>query len=129
MPEHRPGFRGGRNIALKTPAHQYQSSIAFYRDVLGLRHLKSLERSELFEFGDLRLWVDRVDGLSQAEVWLEVVTDDTAAAAAYLERNAVVRADAIEPLPDGFDGFWIISPAAIVHLMAGPSAAPSVEEA
>jgi len=29
----------------------------------------------------------------------------------------VVRCDAIEPLPEGFQGFWIANSAGIVHLL------------
>jgi hypothetical protein len=29
-----------------------------------------------------------------------------------------VRCDQIEPLPEGFEGFWIANPAAIAHLVA-----------
>ena len=37
----------------------------------------------------------------------------------------VARCDAIEPLPQGFDGFWISSPAGIIHLIdAAPSTTP-----
>ncbi|MGH2617936.1 MAG: hypothetical protein ACRDJC_22130 [Thermomicrobiales bacterium] len=34
--------------------------------------------------------------------------------------RGVVRRDEIEPLPEGLEGFWISSPASIVHLVAGP---------
>ncbi|MDX1541751.1 MAG: hypothetical protein R3349_10145 [Geminicoccaceae bacterium] len=119
-------FRGGRNIALKTPAHQYQASVAFYRDVLRLRPLASHDQSEAFEFGPLVLWIDRMERLSQAEVWLEVVADDLAAAAAELDAAGVDRVDAIEPLPEGFQGFWIVNPAGLVHLLAHPSAGPDL---
>jgi len=30
-------FEAGRNIALKVPPHQYEATVAFYRDVLGFR--------------------------------------------------------------------------------------------
>ncbi len=29
-----------------------------------------------FEFGSKQLWIDKVARLSQAEIWLEIVTDD-----------------------------------------------------
>lgn len=126
MRDTRPTFRGGRNIALKTPAHQYEAGVAFYRDVLDLPQLDSHAESEVFEFGPLILWVDRMERLSQAEIWLEVVTDDTAAADAHLEAAGVDRVDAIEPLPEGFEGFWIVSPAGLVHLLAHASAGPDL---
>lgn len=55
--------------------------------------------------------------MSQAELWLEVVTDDIGAAAEDLERAGVVRCDEIEPLGEGFQAFWISSPASIIHLV------------
>jgi hypothetical protein len=58
-----------------------------------------------------------VPGMSQAELWLEVVTDDTAGAARHLETAGIARCDAIEPLGEAFDGFWISSPSQIVHLV------------
>ena len=70
-----------------------------------------------FEFGTSRLWVDRGPTLSQAEVWLEVVTNDLVASSARLEAAGVVRCDDIEQPPDGMSAFWIASPAGIVHLV------------
>jgi len=32
-----------------------------------------------------------------------------------------VRCNEIEPLPEGFRGFWIADPAGIVHLVAAPA--------
>lgn len=112
-----PQFAGGRNIAQKVPPHQYEATVGFYRDVLGLKPIAELQPAAVFEFGASRLWIDRVEGLSQAEIWLELRTDDTAAAARRLEQAGAVRCDEIERLPEGFDGFWIASPAAIIHLV------------
>lgn len=55
--------------------------------------------------------------LSQAETWLEIVTDDLSGAEKLLAAEGVVRCDEIEALPDGFQGFWISNPAAIVHML------------
>lgn len=110
-------FFGGRNIAMKVPPHQYESTVRFYRDVLGLKEVGAAAPSIAFEFGANRLWIDRVAGVSQAEIWLEVVTDDIAGAAAQLAGAGVVRCDDVERLPEGFQGFWISSPASIVHLV------------
>jgi len=55
--------------------------------------------------------------MSQAELWLEIVTDDTAEAADALAKANVVRCDDIENLGSTFDGFWVSSPAAIIHLV------------
>lgn len=114
----RPTLSGGRNIAQKVPPHQFEATVAFYRDVLGLALIEALQPSVVFEFGPNRLWIDPVDGLSQAEIWLELVTDDTDLAARHLEQAGVVRCDEIERLPEGFGGFWISSPASIIHLVS-----------
>ncbi len=116
----RTGFAGGRNIAMKVPPHLHEATVRFYRDVLGLEELDPGSPDVSFRFGANRLWIDRVAGMSQAEIWLELVADDLPAAAGRLEAAGVVRCDAIEPLPEGFEGFWIASPASIVHLVAKP---------
>jgi catechol 2,3-dioxygenase-like lactoylglutathione lyase family enzyme len=110
-------FSAGRNIAMKLPPHVFDATVQFYRDVLGLKELTSHAPSVGFEFGSNNLWLDRVPGISQAETWLEVVTSDIDAASQHLELAGVVRCDDIEPLPPGFQGFWISSPASIVHLV------------
>ena len=33
--QRRPGFRPGKNIAMKIPAHEFDATLGFYRDVLG----------------------------------------------------------------------------------------------
>jgi catechol 2,3-dioxygenase-like lactoylglutathione lyase family enzyme len=98
-------FRGGRDIALKVPPHQFDQTVAFYRDVLGLEHLKTHSRSAAFRFGNCSLWIDPSPHLSQAERWLELQADDTAAAAVHLLQHGVIRCDEVERLPEGFDGF------------------------
>jgi hypothetical protein len=70
-------------------------------------------------FGSNRLWIDCVTGMSQAELWLQVTTEDTAAAADDLAAAGVVRCDGIEPLAAD-SAFWIASPASIVHLVSAP---------
>ena len=114
-------FSAGRNIAMKLPPHVYQATIKFYREVLGLREITKHAPSVGFEFGASNLWLDRVPGISQAETWLEVVADDIAAASRHFEAAGVVRCDEIEPLPEGFQGFWISSPASIIHLVCKDS--------
>lgn len=69
------------------------------------------------EFGPIRLWLDPTSQRALPEVWLEVVTDDLDAAASYLAQRGVPRRDAVEPLPDGLPGFWISSPAGVIHLV------------
>lgn len=114
------GFTAGRNIAMKVPPHLWEATVAFYRDTLRLNVIEMEPTSPpsiCFEFGVNRLWIDRVDGLSQAEVWLELAVSDTQAAASQLEEAGIVRRDEIEPLPEGMDGFWIQNPASIIHLV------------
>lgn len=67
--------------------------------------------NHIFEFGASQLWIDRVDGMSQAEIWLEFVVDDVPAASKHLCMNEIIQRNEIEPLPEGFDGFWIPNPA------------------
>jgi catechol 2,3-dioxygenase-like lactoylglutathione lyase family enzyme len=110
-------FAAGRNIAMKLPPHLFDATLQFYRDVLGLKEIKKHAPSVGFKFGSNNLWLDRVPGISQAETWLEVVTNDITAAAKHLEAAGIVRCDEIEPLPKGFQAFWISSPASIIHLV------------
>lgn len=114
----RPAFSPGMNLAMKVPPHQFEETVAFYGKVLGFRELEREETSVVFAFGESRLWIDRVPTVSQAELWLEVVTDDPVAASDWLTSHGITRCDEIEPLPDGFSGFWIANPAGIVHLVA-----------
>lgn len=110
---------GGRNIAMKVPPHQFDQTVRFYRDVIGLEPLAEHLPSIVFQFGPSLLWIDNIPTLSQAEIWLELRTRDTKAADKHLESSNVVRCDAIETLPEDFDGFWIVNPAGIVHLVHG----------
>lgn len=114
-----PLFRGGRNIAMKVPAHEYDAVVGFYRDVLGLALIEGMEPDVCFAFGSNQLWIDRMEGLSQTEIWLEIRTDDREKAAAHFATHAIARRDEIEPLPEGTNGFWIANPGNIIHLV-GP---------
>ena len=116
-------FAGGRNIAMKVPPHVWEATVRFYRDGVGLKFIErapTAPPSVGFEFGANQLWIGRVDGLSQAEIWLELLASDIQAAASHLESAGIVRRDEIEPLPEGFEGFWITSPASIIHLVSRP---------
>lgn len=112
-------FEPGRNIAMKIPAHEYQDTVRFYRDVLRLKELTGpgADATPRFEFGDKVLWLDRMPGLSQSEIWLEIVARDIDGASGYLEQHGCHRRDEIEPLPEGFQAFWIASPTNIIHLV------------
>jgi catechol 2,3-dioxygenase-like lactoylglutathione lyase family enzyme len=116
-------FSGGRNIAMKVPPHQYDETVRFYRDVIGLEPVRGHEPAVGFVFGANQLWIDRAPGMSQAELWLEIVTDDKDAATDHLKAEGVVRCDEIEPLGSDFRGFWVSSPASIIHLVDEKSGA------
>ncbi len=122
-----PRFAGGPNLAMKVPAHRWEATVAFYREVLGLPELEPFDGEPLsvgFAFGAGRLWIDRVPAMTQAELWLELVTDEPEAAAAHLAAApGVARVDEVEPLAPGSPRFWISSPAQVVHLV-GPEGAP-----
>lgn len=110
-------FHGGIDIAMKVPPHQYQAMIAFYRDIVGLKPIVEKAPAIGFELGPNKLWIDEAPGMSQAEIWLELFTDHFDEAAAHLANADVVRCDPIEPLPPGFKGGWITSPANIIHMV------------
>ncbi len=117
----KPRIKAGKNIAIKVPPHEYENTVSFYRDIIGLVE-QEVSLSESYEsisfiFGDKNLWIDKISGISQAEVWFELVTDNCAEAASYLEAQGVVRRDSIEALPDNVKGFWICSPSNIIHLI------------
>ncbi len=114
-----PQFSGGANIAIKCPSHTYDATIAFYRDTLGLPLIEEEPEGCIFQFGPVRLWIDRVPNLSHPDIWLELETNDTDAAASYLKINAVPRRDEVEQLREDFDGFWISDPAGVIHLVVG----------
>ena len=112
----KPGVSGGLNIAMKVPAHQYDAVVLFYRETLGLPEIEG--RGDVsFIFGSNRLWIDCMPQLSQAEVWLEIVTDDFIAGSLQLERAGIARNDALEPLPQEMLAGWFFNPAGIVHLL------------
>ncbi|NIQ39702.1 MAG: hypothetical protein GTN81_14105 [Proteobacteria bacterium] len=113
-----PHFKGGRNIAMKIPQHLFDKTVAFYRDTLSLPVVEEGASTVVFEFGTNRLWLDRTDYLSQAEIWLEITTDDVPSAKSYFASTNTIRKDEIEALPDGFEGFWISNPAKVIHLVS-----------
>ncbi len=115
-----PEFTGGPNIAIKTPSHQFEATVGFYRDVLGLEEVETSGESVSFRFGANRLWVDCVPQLSKAEVWLEVATDNVEAAAKYLSERGVIRRDEVEALPGSVRGFWVCDAASNIILIHEP---------
>ena len=103
---------------MKVPPHQHEATVRFYREVLGLEEIGGPSGDAVgFKFGPNNLWIDKVPSMSQAELWLEIVTDDTAEAARVLSAAGVARCDEIERLGEEFDGYWISSPASVIHLV------------
>ena len=115
--EHRPSFRGGANIAMKIPVGEFEATVRFYREVVGLPELEAYRPDCVFQFGASLLWLDCRAEIEQTEIWLELLTPDTGLAGEYLARAGVERCDSVEALPPGFDGFWVRSPASVVHLI------------
>jgi catechol 2,3-dioxygenase-like lactoylglutathione lyase family enzyme len=115
----RPKTVPGNNIALKIPPHEFEETIAFYRDVLGLRSLGNVRGSVGFDFDGKSIWIDRVEALSHAEIWLELRADDVSEAEAYFEEQGIIRRDEIEKLPDDFSGFWVSTNSDLIHLVSG----------
>ena len=105
-------------MAMKVPAHRYEETVQFYRDIIGLRQIKEKEPEVVFQFGDKHLWIDKVNRLSRAEIWLEIECDNIDAAKDYFKAQRITRRDEIEKLPGGFRGFWIASPSDIIHLIS-----------
>lgn len=111
-------FEAGKNIAMKVPSHQYEATVRFYRDLLGFEQIGGPAGNAVgFKFGGNNLWIDNVPGMSQAEIWLELVTNSTPKAAHLFADADIVRCDEIENLGQEFDGYWISSPASIIHLV------------
>jgi len=116
-----PKFSPGNNIAMKVPIHEFDATIEFYRDILGFKQIDVNSTNEneavIFKFGDKNLWIDKMAGISQAEIWLEVITDNIETASKYFEEKQCIKRDDIEPLPPGFKGFWLSNPSNIIHLI------------
>ncbi|MBX8800801.1 hypothetical protein [Pseudochrobactrum asaccharolyticum] len=103
----------GKNIAIKVPLHKWAETVAYYRDKVGLPVKKELKASVGFIFGDMTLWIDRVEKQSQVDVWLELFTDDPDQALSHL--GSPLR-DELEPL-DEVNGHWTSDPAGVVLLV------------
>ena len=120
-------FTPGVNVAMKIPLAHYDDTVAFYRDTLGFDVEKiedsgaaTVAASHRVDFGAITLWLDRVDGASRSDVWLELGTDDLAAATERLASAGVLTCDEVEPL-DGEAGersHWVRNPAGVIHLVA-----------
>jgi hypothetical protein len=106
-------IRPGRNIAIKVPQHQWDDTVAFYRDKVGLSVVHVLKTSIGFAFGSMTLWIDRVPHQSRGDVWLEVLSDDPDAAIDHL--GSPLR-DELETL-ERVTGHWTSDPAGTVLLV------------
>lgn len=104
-------------MAMKVPPDSYAQTVSFYRDVIGLEPLADSAGEVGFEFGDMRLWIDKAPAMKQTELWLELRCESPEAAANYLAAAGVARCDEVEALPEGFGGFWVRNPAGVVHLV------------
>ncbi|MFD3686708.1 VOC family protein [Nocardiopsis sp. NPDC058631] len=120
-----PTFRGGHNIAMKLPKAQFDRTVAFYRDILGMEVTDEsseavadgVAQSASVRFGPVKLWFDRVDNYARADLWLELFTDDVGLATRHLAAHGVAVQDELEPLPSGLDAHWISSPVGIPHIV------------
>jgi catechol 2,3-dioxygenase-like lactoylglutathione lyase family enzyme len=113
-----PRYAAGPNVAMKLPERHYAATLSFYRDALGLPVVEDREDGALIAFGAVRLHLDRVATQSQPDVWLQITADDTAAARAHLAAHGATLCPEVEPLPPGFDGFWIAAPSGAIHLVS-----------
>ncbi len=110
-------YTAGRNIAMKIPLRDYDAVVRFYTETLGFPVIDADESCTVVEFGHVRLNLDRVPHQSQTDVWFQVQTKDVSAAKRELEDDGVTMCDEVEPLPDGYDGFWITAPNGVIHLI------------
>ncbi len=110
-------FTAGRNIAMKIPQRDYDAVVRFYTGTLGFPVIDADETGTVVAFGDVRLNLDKVPHQSQTDVWFQVQTRDTTVAKRELAGQGVTICDEVEPLPDGFDGFWVAAPNGVIHLI------------
>lgn len=106
-------IKPGKNIAIKIPSYKWQETVEFYRDRVGLTVKRILNESIGFEFGEMTLWLDRVEKQSQTDVWLELFSDDPDTA---IEQLGGPARDYLEPL-DSVEGYWTNDPAGVVLLV------------
>ncbi len=115
-----PQFSGGANIAIKCPAHTYGETVAFYRDTLGLPVIEEEPDGCIFQFGPNRLWIDKVPNLSHPDIWLEIETNDTEAAAAFLKVHGVAAPRRSRTVARRLQWLFCFRPDGVIHLVVGP---------
>ena len=106
------------------PPREFDQTVAFYRHVLGLEHLETHGRTEAFRFGSCCRWIDFAPHLSQRSSGSSC--RPTIPPPPHLAQHGVTRCHEVERLPEGFDGFWIVNPADIVHPVAHPAEDPGL---
>lgn len=109
-------FAAGENIAIKVPAHVYERAVTFWRDTVRLPVINSTEQATVFQYGSLRLWLDRVPQQSQVDVWFELRADNLDAATEHLSATGTPIRDELEPLGD-LRAHWVSDPAGVVVLI------------
>ena len=62
----KPKFIPGENIAVKVPVHEFDRTVAFYRNILGFEEVEVPSQDDIeaviFKFGDKNLWIDKITG-------------------------------------------------------------------
>lgn len=115
-------FSGGPNIAIKIPKNQYEATVAFYMEVLGMEVEErpishpTVSRTHRVKFGSNVLWLDCVDNYSRPETWLELNVGDVPKATAYLQNQGISTWDELEEIPENMH--WITDPAGNVFLLS-----------
>ncbi len=111
-------FEAGINIAIKIPKSKYESTVAFYRDILKLEVVEkpienpTVSRTYEVKFGNNIIWLDCVDNYTHSETWLQLVVPNVEKATSYLKSEGVETCDEIEELPENMH--WIMDPAGTV---------------
>ena len=113
----RPRFAAGDSIAMKIPAAEYERTVEFYRDVIGLPVINDTPGSLVLAFGDKQLWLDRIDHFERTEIWLEIKTDNAAGARDLLLESGVVEPDDVQSQGGRDTGFWVSAPNRMIHLV------------
>src|SRR5437016_7911438 len=115
-----PMFSGCAIISMKCTSQTYEQPVALYRNTVRLSLIEEEKDCCIFQFGPNRLWIDSVPNLSHSDIWLELETNDTEAAASFLKIHGVSRRDEVEQLREDFNGFFVSAPNGLIHLVVGP---------
>ncbi|WP_106916110.1 VOC family protein [Chryseobacterium aurantiacum] len=111
-------FEAGINIAIKIPKNKYESTVAFYKDILKLDveekpiNNPTVSRTHEVKFGNNIIWLDCVDNYTHSETWLQLTVPNVEEATKYLQLQGVETCDEIELLPENMH--WITDPAGTV---------------